>query len=101
MSFEQRLHDLPGGERIAAGLTDHAAGLGGINACLVRIARPRLSRDGYIAPPDVSDASAELDLYEILMNEPGNPYGRYNALIRELVSFEHALDHLKRKPDHS
>lgn len=44
-------------------------------------------------PPAARDAVAELELYEILMTEPGNPYGRYNALMRELVSFEHALDH--------
>jgi hypothetical protein len=34
------------------------------------------------------------------MAEPGNPYGRYNALMRELISFEHALDSQRvRKAD--
>jgi hypothetical protein len=46
-----------------------------------------------MSPTAVPDGTAELELYEILMTEPGNPYGRYNALLRELVSFEHALDH--------
>lgn len=92
ISIAQQFKDLPGGARIIEGLADHALGKHGINACLVRIASPRLARVGAISLSDKPDCSAELDLYEILMSEPGNPYGRYNALMRELVSFEHALD---------
>jgi len=43
-------------------------------------------------PLPASDSSAELELHEILSSQPGNAYDRYNAIIRELVSFEHALD---------
>lgn len=39
------------------------------------------------------DLTAELDLYELLGQEEGDPYSRYNALLRELVSFERALDY--------
>ncbi len=94
ISLSEPLEHLPGGSRIAAGLADRAAGRTGINACLVRIASPRLSKAGYLESPQAPDLTAELDLYEILLTEPGNPYGRYNALLRELISFEHALDSL-------
>lgn len=40
------------------------------------------------------DVTAELELYAILQEEPGGRLFPYNALLRELVSFEHALDHL-------
>jgi hypothetical protein len=39
------------------------------------------------------DLTAEHDLYALLGQEEGDPYSRYNALLRELVSFERALDH--------
>lgn len=92
ISIAQQFKDLPGGVRIAEGLADRAVGRHGINSCLVRIAAPRLARVGAISLSGKPDCSAELELYEILMLEPGNAYGRYNALMRELVSFEHALD---------
>lgn len=92
IALAEQFENLPGGSRIAAGLADRAAGRTGINACLVRIASPRLSRAGFLDSTETPDVTAELDLYEILMAEPGNPYGRYNALMRELISFEHALD---------
>jgi len=92
ISLADQFENLPGGSRIAAGLEDRAAGRKGINACLVRIASPRLSKAGYLDSSETPDLTAELDLYEILLTEPGNPYGRYNALMRELISFEHAFD---------
>lgn len=94
ISLSEQLEHLPGGSRIAAGLADRAAGRTGINACLVRIASPRLSKTGHLDPSEAPDLTAELDLYQILLTEPGNAYGRYNALMRELISFEHALDSL-------
>ncbi|MCW1923513.1 hypothetical protein OKA05_13190 [Luteolibacter arcticus] len=91
--LEEQLKHLPCGLLVAEGLADHAAGRRGINACLVRIASPRLVRAGLMPPLESPGGAAELELYEILSSEPGNAYGRYNAIIRELVSFEHALDH--------
>ena len=38
----------------------------------------------------------ELQLYELLKREGGDAYSRYNALVRELVSFENALDRRNR-----
>jgi len=43
------------------------------------------------------DIEAELDLYHLLSHEGSQAHSRYNALIRELISFEHALDHRLRK----
>lgn len=93
IDLQEQIKHLPGGLRVAEGLADHAAGRRGINACLVRIAAPRLIRAGLMAVPEPAGSDAELELYQILSSEPGNAYGRYNAMIRELVSFEHALDH--------
>jgi hypothetical protein len=36
-------------------------------------------------------AEPERALYRLLLNEGGNAYGRYNALLRRLVSFEQGL----------
>lgn len=93
ISSTEHFKGLPDGLRILEGLADYHAGRPGINACLLRIAAPRLERAGLMSPTAVPDGTAELELYEILMTESGNAYGRYNSLLRELVSFEHALDH--------
>jgi hypothetical protein len=84
---------LPCGDRIERGLADHAAGRRSIEACLVRIASPRLVEAGWMPAKEGFDLTAELELYDLLGKEPGDPYSRYNALLRELVSFERALDH--------
>ena len=40
------------------------------------------------------DDSAELELYQLLSSSGDRQsYSRYNSLVRELISFEHALDH--------
>lgn len=39
------------------------------------------------------DINAELDLYHLLSHEGNQAHSRYNALVREIISFEHALDH--------
>ena len=87
------LAGLPGAERILNGLTDLRNNLHTQDACLVRIARPRLAKAGFIERSAFSDDTAELDLYQLLSHEGARAHSRYNALIRELVSFEHALDH--------
>lgn len=85
---------LPGGELVLEGLRDHRRGHPSIAACLVRMAAPRLMRAGVIDPIPEQNNDAELELYQLLSSS-GDPrsYSRYNALIRELISFEHALDH--------
>ena len=82
---------LPGADLVHAGLSDLARGRHTIAACLVRIARTRLSRAGLALNVE-NRSDAELVLYRLLMAQGGDAYGRYNALLRELVSFERALD---------
>ncbi len=98
MKTDDLIRGLPGEELVRQGLADFQAGLGTIPACLVRIARPRLSRAGLMpqgVPGQFSEP--ELELYELLKQERGDAYSRYNALVRELVSFENALDRRNRK----
>ena len=88
-----QIKNLPGAHHIIDGLRDLAANRHTIASCLVRIARHRLARTGLIEKDDHKDDDAELDLYAMLAQEGNQAYSRYNSLIRELVSFEHALDH--------
>jgi hypothetical protein len=88
-----QIKNLPGAHHIIDGLRDLAANRHTIASCLVRIARYRLARTGLIPKEDQKDDNAELDLYAMLSHEGNQAHSRYNSLIRELVSFEHALDH--------
>ncbi len=93
MKTDDLMSGLPGEKLVRQGLADLQAGLSTIPACLVRIARPRLTRAGLM-PQGASGPSSEpeLQLYELLKLEGGDAYSRYNALLRELASFENALD---------
>lgn len=88
------LSDLPGVEHLAPGIEDAAAGRITIASCLVAMARPRLTHYGFL-PPDWRPPMVEAEhaLYRLLGAEAGDPYSRYNALLRRWVSFQHALDH--------
>jgi hypothetical protein len=88
------IDDLPGGLVIEDGLRDAAAGKRTPAALLVTIAAPRLRRLGLPIPSDSELArDPELLLYECLRKgSVPDPYSQYNALLRELVSFEHALE---------
>jgi hypothetical protein len=98
MKTDDLISGLPGEKVVRQGLADFQAGLCTIPACLVRIARPRLSRAGLM-PQSVQGQSSEpeLQLYDLLKREGGDAYSRYNALLRELISFENALDRRKTK----
>jgi hypothetical protein len=87
------LAGLPGEALLREGLADFQSGRCTVPACLVAIARTRLARAGLIsgdAAPSVPEP--ERQLYRLLRAEGGDAYSRYNALIRELVSFEQALE---------
>lgn len=82
--------NLPGSSLIETGLRDAAAGVESTAALLVAVGAPRLRELGYevsIAWPD-----PEHRLYARLVDEfsPDAAHSRYNALIRQLVSFERA-----------
>ncbi len=87
------LDSLPGASLIIEGLSDHQEGRLTIASCLVRIASPRLIRAGLLDSVDRSLPDAEIQLYQLLSPEGNNAHSRYKSLIRQLVSFEHALDH--------
>ena len=86
--------DLPGWEIVGAGLRDAAAGVESVESLLVEIAGPRLREHGLLAAPFPAAAlDAEIRLYRLLARTHGDDaHGRYNALLRCLVSFERALD---------
>ena len=57
----------------------------------VSIASIRLREAGLDVPPPLPDP--DLRLYELLAREDSDSaHGRYNALIRRLVSYERALE---------
>lgn len=60
-------------------------------ALLVSIGAPRLRALGITVPDPLPDP--ELGLFNLLASEePDAAHGRYNALVRRLVSFERAAE---------
>ena len=88
------MENLPGGDLIRVGLRDAAAGIESVESLLVEIAASRLRESGLPVPamrPATLDA--EIRLHRLLAKTHGDDaYGRYNALLRRLVSFTRALD---------
>jgi hypothetical protein len=96
--IDELIGGLPGEALVRQGLADVQAGRRTAPAYLVAIARPRLSRAGLLSDiPKELMAESELSLYRLLRAEGGDAYSRYNALVRELVCFEQALDWRMRK----
>lgn len=94
MTANDPITGLPGESLVRKGLADLKVGRRTVWACLADIARPRLTHAGFISaasPPQSPEP--ELELYRLLRSEGGDAYSRYNSLVRELVSFEMALDH--------
>jgi len=91
--------DLPAADLIRQGLDDLARNRDTVAACLVMIGSPKLRRCG-IDVPATDEAALEADhrLYALLGQEFGlDAHRRYNALLRELVSFERALEARHRR----
>jgi hypothetical protein len=87
------LEELPGGDAVLAGLRDVERGAQTPEAALVQVATLRFARHGVVIPRLAEDA--ELVLYRRLgqrMGADADVYGRYNALLEDLVSFLSALD---------
>lgn len=86
-SMDERL---PGGELILAGLDDLREGRRTAAAWRVSIGASRVKQGGIEVPQPLPDPGH--GLYELLSREdPDAAHGRYNALVRRLVSFERAL----------
>ena len=92
-STEELIDGLPGADLIQDGLRDYRENRHTIPSCLVRMARRRLTRAGLMEASPQHDIDAELDLYRLLSHEGNQAHSRYNSLVRQLISFEHALDH--------
>jgi hypothetical protein len=82
---------LPGADLVAAGIEDLAGKRETIASLLVSVGGLRLRAAGLQVPPLLDNP--ELRLYQALALENENAaHGRYNSLIRLLVSFERALE---------
>jgi hypothetical protein len=92
MSPPPILEGLPCQDVIRKGIQDLENSQTTLEACLASMSSPRLQRAGLLRPDIKIIPEAERTLYRLLRAVPGNAYGRYNALGRELVSFEHGLD---------
>ena len=93
MSRSELLADLPGADLVLRGLKDLEAGPETVHLLLVALAGPRLVRAKILAAvPLTLAADTELKLYRLLRQEPGDAYSKDNALLRQIVSFEQALD---------
>jgi hypothetical protein len=85
------LRGLPAAELVEQGLEDLAAGRESVAALVVAAAGARLRRLGLPVPAGIEEA--ELRLYRVLeRGDPWSAYSRYNALLREVVSFARALE---------
>ena len=83
---------LPGATAIRAGLEDLAAGRESVESLLIQIGAPRLSWLGVILPSS-PNVNADRQLYQLLSLQHGNEaHSKFNGLIRQLVSFERALE---------
>ena len=89
--MDARFRALPGVELVETGIADLARGAVTREALLVSIGAKRLRDIGLDVPEPPPEA--ELDLYALLRSEHGDDaHGRYNALVRRLVSFERAAE---------
>lgn len=80
----------PGGDLVRKGIDDLAAGRVTAHALLVSIGAPRLRQLGVAVPHPLDEADHRL--WELLAEDGADSaHGRYNALVRRLVSFERAL----------
>lgn len=98
MSADEMNHGLPGAELVREGVRDVLDARLTIPALVVSIGRARLVHAGLL-PDDapVISTEPERELYRRLRAEDGDAYSRYNALIRELVSFFSALGARSRR----
>jgi len=87
---------LPANDLISTGILDLQNGRETIAALLVAIGAPKLRKLG-INLPTTLPSGPEHRLYDLLsLNGTDSAHSRYNALIRKLVSFQRALECVKR-----
>lgn len=80
---------LPGADLVSQGLADLSRGAVTAEALLVSIGAPRFRALDWDLPATLPDA--EERLYRLLYQTHADAaHGRYNALVRQLVSFQRA-----------
>ena len=82
---------LPGGDLVEAGLADLAAGVESVPSLLVSMASSRLGKAGFAVSRPFPDAHMRLYL-RLAAEDSDSAHGRFNALVRRLVSFERAVE---------
>ena len=93
MRTDDLIAGLPGEALVRQGLADYRSGRCSIEACLIGVARLRLVGAGLILAGMASlIIEPEAQLYRLLRAQGGDAYSKYNALMREIVSFESALE---------
>lgn len=86
------IEHLPGSDLVAKGLDDARHGVESVEALLVFIGAERLRAVGIDLPERTIGFPEDL-LYALLAAEDSDSaHGRYNALVRRLVSFERAAE---------
>lgn len=86
------LGKFPGGDIVAEGLADLAAGRLSVHALAVLVASPRLTALGIVVPQIAkAPSNCEHELYEMIArNRARGAHAAYNAIIDRLVSFASA-----------
>jgi hypothetical protein len=85
---------LPAADLVEKGVEDLRRGVLSAAALLVSMAPARLREVGVDVPAPLPNP--EIRLYELLRHEHGDDaHGRYNALVRQLVSFARAAECVK------
>jgi hypothetical protein len=92
---------LPGESLVRKGLADLASGKESIESWLVTIGAPRFRlMNIQVATP--SDRNSDQRLYDRLYEGHGaEAHSRYNSLLRQLVSFERALENRLSAREHA
>jgi hypothetical protein len=87
------LNELPGADLILPGIEDLCNGnTNTIGSFLIMIASKRLTKAGLDFSKDHLVPEPELALYAYLQTERNDAYPYYNALLKSLNSFCHALE---------
>jgi hypothetical protein len=90
------INSLPGNDLIFAGIEDLQSRRETIPALLVAIGAPKLRSLGLEVPQNLP-SNPEHRLYDLLSaTDPDSAHSKYNALIRKLISFERALQLLRK-----
>jgi hypothetical protein len=87
---------LPASDLVSTGIVDLQNDLETIPALLVAIGAPKLRKLGLTLPTTLPP-NPEHRLYDLLSRTGSDTaHSRYNALIRKLVSFQRAMDCVKK-----